>query len=800
MMFALQFIKQGFLLSLVWVLSLSSALAQTDSLKTIARQFTSYQQKHLQEKVFLHLDRPVYLSGETMWFKIYYVDGTFHKPLNVSKVAYVEVLDQNQSPVLQAKVELKKGIGQGSFVVPTSLFSGNYTVRAYTSWMKNFNSDYFFTSPVTFINTTKVLGTEIAKTDPTYNVQFFPEGGNLVSGLANKVAFKITDRNGKGLEAEGSILDDRSKPVASFSTLKFGMGNFTFTPAENQHYVAVFKLKNGQPLTQKLPQVYQTGYVLHLEESNFNQIKLSVQTKNINSSEPIYLLGHARQLVSVAIDKNLENGQAEILIDKDKLGDGITHFTLFNSQKKPVCERLYFKQPQKSLTISANANKPQFANREKVILTINTPVQTDSANLSLAVFQIDSLQKHQPATIFNYLWLSSDLKGTIESPEYYFTSNSSETSEALDNLMLTHGWSRFKWENILAGKAADFEFLPEINSHIIRGRVVQASTGAPAEKIATYLASPSRLVRLYNSTSQKDGLIQFEMKDFTGPREVILQSNIKRDSTYRFEIFSPFYSKFPDYKLPAFYLSEALKPELTQRHVQIQTQHAYFDKFRRIYSLPKVDSLSFYGNPDAKYNLDDYTRFKVLEEVMREYVPGVMVRIRKDGFHFLTYDKSNDLFFQNNPMVLLDGLPVFDINKIMAFDPLKIQKLEVITNRYNQGSLSYEGLISYTTYKGDLGGFQVDSRALLMEYEGLQLQREFYAPTYATTQQQQGRLPDFRNLLYWKPVLTTRANEVQKLEFYTSDQVGKYLVVVQGLSKAGIAGHTSFTFEVKKAL
>ena len=149
--------------------------------------------------------------------------------------------------------------------------------------------------------------------------------------------------------------------------------------------------------------------------------------------------------------------------------------------------------------------------------------------------------------------------------------------------------------------------------------------------------------------------------------------------------------------------------------------------------------------------LDKYTRFKVLEEVLREYVPGVIVRIRKDGFHLLVVDALNHTVLQENPMVLLDGLPVFNINKIMAMNPLKIRKLEVIDGRYFHGSAIYNGIVSFTTYKGDLEGFPLDAHALVQEYEGMQRQREFYAPRYDTPEAQKSRLPDLRNLLYWNP-------------------------------------------------
>jgi hypothetical protein len=177
-----------------------------------------------------------------------------------------------------------------------------------------------------------------------------------------------------------------------------------------------------------------------------------------------------------------------------------------------------------------------------------------------------------------------------------------------------------------------------------------------------------------------------------------------------------------------------------------------------------------------------------------------MVRIRKDGFHFQVVDNINKRVLTEQPMVLLDGVPVFNINKMMAMDPLKIKKLEVIDSRYFHGPALYDGLVSFTTYKGDLEGFPLDPRVLVQQYEGLQYQREFYAPRYDTPQQKLSRLPDMRNLLYWNPQITTAGTDASKLDFFTGDQAGRYLVVVQGLANTGAAGSTSFIFEVKQAL
>ncbi|RDV15709.1 hypothetical protein DXT99_06755 [Pontibacter diazotrophicus] len=790
------------LLSAVLVLAATGpTLAQTETLKSIVQGFDAYRSKALQEKLYLHLDRPFYACGETMWFKVYNTDGTLHKPLDLSKVAYVEVLDESLKPVLQGKIALKDGTGNGSFTLPVSLTSGNYKVRAYTSWMKNFEPDFYFETPVTVVNSFTSLGLPPVQDSATYAIQFFPEGGSLVQGISGKVAFQgVNRKTGKGIDFTGKVVDDNGVEVAQFRSHKFGIGQFTFIPVAAATYTALIELPNRKVLRQRLPQVYEQGYSLHLEEYNADQLQLTVAATG-QQPEAVHLLGHARQIIGVAESARLQQGIATFVVDKSKLAEGVNHFTVFNSQKQPVCERLYFKRPTQKLQVDAKTDKDLYTTREKVTANLLTQAQEGQAvpaNLSVSVYKLDSLQGESATDIYSYLWLTSDLKGTVEQPGYYFTTSGPEVDEAIDNLMLTHGWSRFRWEDVLPEQNTNYKFLPEYDGHFIRGKITDAETGAIAPNITTYLTAPGKHVRLYSATSNKDGLVQFQAKDFYGPKEIVVQSNFLKDSTYHFEVFSPFSDKYAAKPRPGLDIAEHLQQELTQRHIGVQVPYSYHEKHLNIYRAPGIDSTAFYGKADATYLLDDYVRFKVMEEVMREYVPGVQVRLRRGSFHFNVLDSPNSSLFHTNPLVLLDGVPVFDIDKIMAFDPRKVRKLEVFTSKYFHGPHVYTGLVSYTTYQGDLAGFQLDPRSLLMEYEGLQLQREFYAPSYDNEQQRQNRLPDFRNLLHWSPDVVTKADGKTALSFFTSDEAGKYMIVVQGMTKSGLTGSKAFTFEVRQ--
>jgi hypothetical protein len=185
-----------------------------------------------------------------------------------------------------------------------------------------------------------------------------------------------------------------------------------------------------------------------------------------------------------------------------------------------------------------------------------------------------------------------------------------------------------------------------------------------------------------------------------------------------------------------------------------------------------------------------------MEEVMREFVEDV--RVRKEGQRFI-FKVRNRLFgtyFEEDPLILLDGIPISDASRIIALDPLKVKRIEVVMHNYYVGSSVFEGIVNVKSYSGEIGATQIDPNALVIEYEGLQKHREFYSPDYGVESEQQAHMPDFRNVLFWAPQIKTGTDGKSQLKFYTSDLKGKFAVVVQGLSSEGLPGRAVIFFDV----
>jgi hypothetical protein len=778
------------------LLSIGVAVPAQKTFEGIARSFDDYRTQNLQEKIFVHTDKSFYMAGEIIWFKVYITDAHFNRPLDMSKVCYVELLNKEHKPVFQAKLAIDHAAGDGSFQLPYSVNTGNYILRAYTNWMKNSSEDYFFEKNITIVNALK--RPEWPAADAVqYDLQLFPEGGNLVNGLQTKVAFRIVDSHGKSIEGAGAVLNQRNDTIVHFKTLRFGMGHFDLTPDAGSQYHAVIKTLGGDMVSKPLPEVLAKGITMRLTELDQNRIRITI--RNSIGIRTISLLAHTRELIKLATARELFNGTTEIDIDKKQIGEGITHFTVFDELNRPVCERLYFQRPE-TMTVQLKPDAGNYGIRRKVTIdlnTLNTKSEPVEGNLSVSVYQLDSLQTFESAGISSWLWLQSDLKGTIESPDYYFTNTGADAAEAADNLMLTQGWTRFRWEDILSGKKHEPEFLPEMEGHLINGKLVDKRNGRPAENITAYLSVPAENALFTSALSGKNGLLQFNVKNFYGSNEIVVQTNSQVDSNYRIDIATPYAEKFTNRPLPVLALSEKEKNTITAHSVQAQVANAYYADKQQSFLYPsRMDTLPFYGVPDNRYYLDDYTRFLTMEEVVREYVLEVHLRAANNKFSYKVRNRSFDQFFETSPLILLDGVPVFDGDKMVNFDPLKIKKIDVVAQKFYQNNLVHDGIVNYSTYHGDLGGYQLDANALIVGYEGLQLQREFFSPVYETADQVNSSLPDMRNLLYWSPNIKTDKKGKKTFSFYTADISGKYGIAIQGITANGLTGTTTTTFTV----
>lgn len=773
------------------ILLISQLVAKAQLLEKVEHGVDFYYQNNFQEKLFIHTDKEQYLAGELLWFKSYVVSSVSLVPSSLSKVAYIELLDQNNGVILQAKIALEKGVGNGSFVIPATIANGKYKLRAYTNWMKNYGPTTFFEKNISIynvqlsppINSTTKLGPVI---------KFFPEGGDLINGISNNIGFKVISSEGKGIDVMGFIINQKKDTLARFKSLKFGIGKFNFVPSINDKYKAILISKSDGVLITDLPEIKAQGYAIALIESE-NGLKLELNT-NIKEDKA-YLFIHNGAKTSFAESRAIESGKAVFLIDKANLKDGISHLTIFNQNGQAVCERLYFKRTKQKLNIQITSSAA-YDNRKNINIDLavsNANSIPVNASLSIAVRKLDLFQEMDEEDIVSYFWLSSELKGNIESPSYYFNTNSEEANKALDNLVLTQGWRRFNWSEILNKDIPQFKFLPEVNGHLINGQITN-KTGSAKKYRKLYLSIPGSRIQFYDGESDTTGRFLFNPKDFYGRNELVIQTDLV-DTSSVIGVKSSFSDQYSEVENFNFNHKPDLMKELGVYNFYLQVQNTYLsDKFKK-FKAPIVDSLPFYGKPFKTYNLAEYTRFTTMEETLRSYVTEAFVSIKQNNFNIRLLGKYASL--DDNPLVLLDGVPYFSIDKAMQIDPNKIAKLEIIPENYQYGSSQYAGILSFFSVKNSLANIEINPNAVVLDYEGMQLHREFYSPSYDTPAKKASRVPDFRNVLYWSPSINTDANGKAQVNFYSSDISGIYVGIVNGLSENGIPGSSFFTFKVK---
>ena len=773
--------------------------SQDPFINTLTNDLNQHEAKELKEKIYLQTDKSFYISGEICWFKSYVVDASLNRPFTLSKVAYVELLNRDSKPVLQGKILLQKGIGNGSFFIPLYLPSGSYKIRAYTNWMKNFGPEYFFEKNITVINTMKRDRDSLVQKSSAVDIQFFPEGGTLVDGATAVIGFKAVDENGRGVNVDGDIVDQDKKTIVHFQSQLFGMGRFEMAASADKQYKAYVRVNGNQLTVANFPAVSPKGYTLKVVQDQ-NNLTISTTSNYEGDNRPLYILIHARGIVKYAGAVTQDQGKGSVTVAKSALGEGISSITLFSANQQAICERLYFRMPG-SLDISAHSEMDEYPSRKKVTAHIhlnNKPADSTTTSLGISVYRIDSLQYNEGQDIRSYLYLSSDIKGNIEHPEYYFTHSGEQSESAMENLMLTQGWRRFKWDEVLQAKDPYFEYIPEWTGHIVNARITDRISGQPLDNQTVYLAGPGIKSQLAGCISSKKGQLLFDLPHLLGSNVVVLQTENRADSNYRLDVLNPFSEKYSGSYFPPFKMNTALKADLQFYNVGTQVQNVYLlnnlIKFKApVYS----DSTSFYGEPDKKFFLDDYTRFNTMEEVVREYITGVSVHKSRDRFSFRMMNDPQKIYFDQDPLIVLDGVPIFNATEVMNLDPLRIKKIEIVNRKYFLGSIVASGIFALYSYNNDMAGLQMNSRALILEYEGLQLQREFYSPKYDITQNASKRLPDFRNVLAWEPNIVIGKTGEAQIDFYTSDRKGKYMGVVEGLNQNGVAGSTRFYFEVQ---
>ena len=411
----------------LFILFTSFATVNTSS-KINTSKITDYPK----EKVYLHFDRSFYHAGEDIWFKVYLVDAITNQPNILSKIVYVDLIDPDKNIIDTRSIKIENGGGAGEFRLTTNLYSGIYCIRAYTNYMRNFDDQFFFRKRF-FVQSFQTQKNSIKKSSNIENnikpdLQFFPEGGNMITDIPCWLGFKAIGSNGKGIDITGTIVDENGKEIEKFKTSKFGLGRIFFIPEKNKIYKAQLKYVN-QNYSYDLPKVVNEGTSIQVEDLS-DHYQIIIQTTLNEGVNNLVLLGQQKGKVVGRAKISGSEKISTIQIPKTIFKEGIVQFTLLDKNNKPLCERLVFVETDDTPEIITTFSKNNYQKRELVEMKIslNKSIQkNDWVNLSLSVTDMSIVHHNKfDLDIKSYMLLTSGLKGEIENPDYYFKSKRSQ--------------------------------------------------------------------------------------------------------------------------------------------------------------------------------------------------------------------------------------------------------------------------------------------------------------------------------------------------------------------------------------
>lgn len=435
-----------------------------------------------QEKVYLHFDNTGYFKGETIRFKAYVKRMDSDRPSNISTVLYVELVNPIGDVCERRTLKVVDGIADGDIKLDSIVgASGFYEVRAFTRYMSNWGTSAAFSRVFPIFNKPKVEGNysnavidkvsfrhrlpntrvdedgKVAEstTDLEMNsVKFYPEGGDLVKGLTSRVAFTVTNKEGKRVAVKGSLLNAQKQKLGAVETDETGRGVFEVCPMlmPEPLYVQLPDEK-GKMREYKLPEAKEEGCVLTLDMMDDTEI-----TATIHSTSGIQgrLLGYVLMHNGTILDCDTMTAQPFIVkrFEKLSLPAGVSQFTLFNSEGRILAERLFFLMPfaSESDSIFVTTNLRSLSPCCKVELDLQA---APNSSISFSAMDAATMTNGKEGNMKTWMLLSSEVSGYIDSPDYYFEADDVPHRRAADLLMMTQGWRRYDWQLMSGQKVLD---------------------------------------------------------------------------------------------------------------------------------------------------------------------------------------------------------------------------------------------------------------------------------------------------------------------------------------------------------
>lgn len=803
-----------FKLTLIGLLALLcfSAQADDDPLEKLLKQLAKLTATYPQEKIHLQTDKPYYAVGETIFLKAYLITAEKNEPSFLSTILYVDLIDSKQKIRKKITLPVDKGLAFGNMNLLDSLAFGTYRLRAYTNYMRNYSEQFFFEKYLTIGNINDAGNQKSAQNAQAFDLQFFPEGGTLLANTRSKVGLKAVGANGLGVDVTGYIENTKKEKVAQFSTEHVGMGAFAFTPLPGEKYSAVASTSTGVTKSFELPQASTSGYALALNTNGENINVRMASTPDLTNAKNLFVVAQSNGVVYTSFALKAENANMLATIPKSSFPTGIAQFTLFDADLKPVAERLLFINHQDALKINVKTTKPDQSIKSKAELDFFVTDGNENpidGNFSVAITDMGKVpfDEDQETTILSNLLLTSDLKGYIEKPNYYFNNLTDDKTRQLDNLLLTQGWRRFTWKEIKEEKNPSLNYRIE-KSLEISGTVVEESSKKPVPLAKVILISTSKnFTMILDTIADANGRFLFDRLDLPDSVTFVMQAKTAKDNDNVLIRLDDAPEVLPATATPnVFNLTEYL--EETKKHYTELKKNNMLDgaiQLREVNIQSKKSPIPAIAVKNSR-NLAGQADYVVTKEKLKNQtsllqaflsLPGIMYY----GGNFVRSSFRTVSITSPKPkpvLVLLDGVPI-EQKIIRDIPPNTVEGIEVLTSNFNTaiyGQDGYWGVVLITTKMTDDFTAPLATNKVKLNNRGFTPIKEFYMPNYDDPKVSK-TLEDLRTTIYWQPNLNSDIRGKAKLSYFNAGTPGTYRVTVEGMDTFGNLGRKVYTYEVK---
>jgi hypothetical protein len=748
------------------------------------------------EILYVQTDKQNYFTGENIWFRTYLVNSHTHVQDTTSHYVYAELINSLGKVENRVKIRYENSVFAGHIPVTEELEAGSYILRFFTRHLENFGEEYFFQRVIHIITSESLEENYLSEQplfeedylseqlvpEPVQNdsfvVSFHPEGGDIPVGVSTRVAFKAINSFGLGEDIQGVIVNERGDTITHIESAHRGMGSFRLTADGNERFFAIAQNAAGVEKRFELPRAGEDAISLQILRQRENIVVHLPKTDN----KVLYLtLQHRGQVI---YSEKWNNNSDRLIIPEVNLLTGVIGVVLSDERGAPISKRQIFntnRLEKVNTTFTTDRNTHGARERVNAIVSItdseNRPLR---ANFSISVIDNDIAQYDTSINILSTLLLTSELRGHIEDPAYYFMRENENAETYLDLVMLTHGWSRFDVSKIYQEETLavwqDFE-----TSQTITG-ILEGGQRRIANRSVTLLIP--KFVFFDTITTDSEGRFRFEDFEFPDGTDFYIQGNRDTEIYIDEEAFPAVNNFFiptetnnvlvfdneQKEEFRKFIPNDGIWSEVLDEFV-VTAERLKIDPRRPVFSSP-------FNRVIEREELERWNAPTLLQ-LLQLVVPGVGVFYPPGGGSpILTIRRrglvSEPLILVNNaylPHNLLHTIPVHIVESIEIEDdpsilPLNVNSALYITTGFPPPSEIYSHITVITPL-------------------GYQVTKEFFSPAYTTPEQRANERPDLRTTLFWNPNVTTGENGEVDIHFYTSDYVGNYVVIIEGVTDDG---------------